>query len=263
VPPTRNAKLTCAQRSYGGNGPSSGARSNLASAATPTSLALPFGVQPRLWATRCAINIPFERPVRKVSLSNASFAANAGGLTTVALSSAGAYVADNLRGYRAVAGATMSRINEDDGTVSIRLQRDQGNAATNSIAALMEISGATLTQLLGRIITVAVEAKRGADFSAASGINIRFYYSTDANPVFGSLPYPNGAIELSSPGTNKDMTTSFQLFAYSPNVVIPVNATRLYVQFQATAFSSSAAGADDSFTVRLPRIDIGAHYQPF
>jgi len=37
VPPSRNAKLTCAQRSYGGNGPSSGARSNLASAAWPSS----------------------------------------------------------------------------------------------------------------------------------------------------------------------------------------------------------------------------------
>lgn len=181
--------------------------------------------------------------------------------TSIACSST-AYTADRWQGYRAVAGATVSRQATGDTTnlpniqYAARVQRDNANTSTSAIAFNQTFESVNSIPFAGKTVTMSFYARAGANYSAASSALTTFLYSgtgTDQNAITGFTGQTNVIAQSAI------LTTTWQRFTYT--ATIASTATQLATQVQYTPVGT--AGAADYFEVTGVQIDIGSVALPF
>lgn len=171
--------------------------------------------------------------------------------------------ADRWQAYRAVAGVTTSRQTTSDTTnlpniqYCARVQRDSGNAATNSIYLGQVFESRDCRFYAGKTVTISFYARCGANFSATSSILQSYLQTgtgTDQNPMTGN--YTGGTNVIVG---NHTLTTTWQRFTASGT--IGATATEFSVMF--THYPTGTAGAADYFEVTGVQLDVGSVARPY
>jgi hypothetical protein len=182
--------------------------------------------------------------------------------TSIACSTT-AFVADRWNGYRAVAGATVSRQVTGDTTnlpniqYAARVQRDSANTATNPIYIGQSFETINSIPFAGKTVTLSFYARAGANYSSASSALWVALFSgtgTDQNGTTGA--YTGGSYRISTTAT---LTTTWQRFTFTGTIAS--TATELTTQFYFTPVGT--AGAADYFDVTGVQIDVGNVALPF
>jgi hypothetical protein len=138
---------------------------------------------------------------------------------------------------------------------SIRVLRDSGDANTNSMNLVANMSRDKSIQLAGREITLKYRAKKGSGYSGSSDqlfTTIRYTTHTSEQTVtLASGQYSTGD-ELLSASVDV-LTSSFQ--AFSLTATIPANATQILIRHQYVPVGTAIA--DDYFEIEEVAIVIG------
>jgi hypothetical protein len=172
------------------------------------------------------------------------------------------YTADRWVSYRAVTGYTVTRQTTSDTTnlpfiqYCARVQRTNGNTATDIIYLNSSIETANTIPYAGRTITMSFYARAGANFSASSNsLNVELYTGTGTDQQV-NVGYTGVASPIS---TNVVLTTTWQRFSVS--VTLNGNVTEFAPYFRYTP--TGTAGAADYFEITGVQIDLGQTALPF
>jgi hypothetical protein len=181
--------------------------------------------------------------------------------TSVAVTSS-AYTADRWMGYRASAGATISRQVTNDTTnlpsiqYCARVQRDSGNASTDYIAIVNSFETINSIPYAGKTVTLSFYARAGANYSSTSNLMqviLTTGTGTDQNAL---LSYTGGSNIVSEAAT---LTTTWQRFTYTAAVGATATELGMYFYFSPTG----TASANDFFEITGVQIDVGSVALPF
>jgi hypothetical protein len=176
--------------------------------------------------------------------------------TSIACSTT-AYTADRWQGYRAVAGATVSRQVTNDTTnlpniqYCARVQRDSGNTSTTQIFFAQSFETVNSIPMVGKTVTLSFYARAGANYSEATsslGARVVFGTGTDQNVVTsytGANNFINGSATL---------TTTWQRFTFS--AAVGTTATELGIYFFNAPVGT--AGANDYYEITGVQLEIAS-----
>jgi Tfp pilus assembly major pilin PilA len=146
-----------------------------------------------------------------------------------------------------VAGATVSQQAGSNQPYCIRVQRDSGNTATNTMNLVFNLTREQSLQLAGKTIVYGCRARAGANFSAASGnmfCGLRYTTHTSQQAVTAAAgSYTTGDASLDT--ITAPLTTSWQDFTDTASV--PSNCTQLLMRVQFVPVGT--AGAADYFEI--------------
>ena len=160
-----------------------------------------------------------------------------------------------------VAGLTASRSTDvpDNYVYSIKVQRDSGNTATNTLGLHQQLEDAGKL-VAGQTVTISFWAKAGADFNGSFSAR-----QNSSSAEWSSITYSTGGAMNSG---NADFDSSSVTIAptttwtrYSFTATIPTTANSLQVHFLYTPVGT--AGADDSFYITGWQLEAGSVATPF
>jgi hypothetical protein len=164
--------------------------------------------------------------------------------TSIAVGAARTYTADRWVAYRSgfVLGATVSRQAGSQGQYCARVQRDAGNASTATISLVQQIATVNCIPYRGQYVTIAIRARKGADFSTAGGqLTARVSTGTGVDEAqdfaYAGLITNDTAIAL----------TANMADYSSASFLVPANASEIAVCFLSTP--TGVAGANDWYEV--------------
>ena len=191
-----------------------------------------------------------RQPVRSADFqvwqNGTSIAASAGGIMWTA---AGWFF---YRGALATGATVAKQSNPENGyPQSLRLQRDNGNAAVDVLLLLQSLTSQDSKPLAGKYVTLAIRCKKGANFSptATCAISLRTGKGTDES-LYTGFTSAATLVSISLLG----ITTSFD--TYTTNTIqIPSDVTQLGLQLTYTPVG--VAGADDWIEIEYIRLDEG------
>jgi hypothetical protein len=175
--------------------------------------------------------------------------------TMVAVESS-SFLADRWSSYRDVAGSTISRVSAglDGFQYAMRLQRDSGNTATNTMYVGTSLETSTATKLANKVVTLSFYARAGANYSATTNnftVTLQRGTGTEKNGLYNAFTASTSLIGLQQP-----ITTSWQRYTFTTTMSSTVS--QLLVQF---AFSpNGTAGANDY--VEFTGVQLEANTQP-
>jgi hypothetical protein len=164
--------------------------------------------------------------------------------TTIAVGAARTYTADRWVAYRSgfVLGATVSRQAGSQGQYCARVQRDAGNASTATISVVQQIATVNCIPYRGQYVTIAIRARKGADFSAAGGqITARVSTGTGVDEA-QDFAYTGLIVN----DTALALTANMADYS-SASFLVPANASEVAVCFLSTP--TGVAGANDWYEV--------------
>jgi hypothetical protein len=181
---------------------------------------------------------------------------------TVSAGASGVLTADRWQGYRSASPMTVSRQTTGDTTnlpfiqYCARVQRDNGNTATNGLFFFQNFETVNSIPFAGKTVTLSFYARRGANYSATSNVlNVQLNTGTgtDQNYLSGMT---NQSAVISQTAT---LTTTWQRFSYS--VTLLGTITQLAPNFYYDP--TGTAGAADYFEITGVQLDIGSVALPF
>lgn len=140
-----------------------------------------------------------------------------------------------------------------------KVQRASANTDLTAINFGQVIESADSYRLQGQQVTLSFYAKAGANFSAAnSALAVTLYSGTGSNDTAANMvggSWAGSATPISGTAT---LTTSWQRFQFTGSVAAA--ATQLGALFSFTPVGT--AGTDDSFSIDLIQLEIGATASP-
>jgi hypothetical protein len=159
-----------------------------------------------------------------------SFASSAGGAV---------FTADRWALFRIApaVGATASRQTGGNAQYCMRLQRDNGNAATNIILIGQSLESADCAPYRSQYVRLGFRARAGANFSAASAILTGEVYSGTGTDESIHVSYA-GAVSQAS--VSAVLTSSFQDFV-TPAVQMPSNMNEMAIRILFTPVGTAGA----------------------
>jgi hypothetical protein len=139
----------------------------------------------------------------------------------------------------------------------IRVQRTNGNTATDTLITGQTIETSISTLLQGKQVVFSFWARKGANFSAASdALQVRVYTGTGSNESGLGNGYTGTATPISGTAT---LTTSWQRFSFTGTIA--TTATQVQVTTQYVPVGT--AGAADTFDVTGFQLEVGSVATPF
>lgn len=177
----------------------------------------------------------------------------------IAATASSSFRADRWTTYRSVAGSTQSQISPslDGFQYALRIQRDSGNTATNTIYAGTSLETSTATKLVNKPVVLSFYARAGSNYSAASsGLAVLLSSGTGAetNGVYNAFTSATSVIS-----TTATLTTSWQRFIYYGTM--PATSTQLLVQFGFTPVGT--ASTNDYFDITGVQLEQNVQPTPF
>jgi hypothetical protein len=172
------------------------------------------------------------------------------------------YTADRWQVLRAATGLTVSRQATNDTTnlpfiqYCARLQRANGNTATDVIYMDQNFESVNSIPFAGRTVIVSFYARAGANYSSTSN-------ALSASLISGTGTDQNGFSGLTGAATpastTATLTTTWQRFTFSGTIA--TNATQLLTRFNYAP--TGTAGANDFFEITGIQLELGASATPF
>lgn len=170
------------------------------------------------------------------------------------------YMCDRWKQSRGggVAGETVSQQTGFSGSkYCMRVQRDNGNTATNAVGVLQDVETLNSLALAGKNLVISFDARKGANFSAASDlmyIKLQSGTGTDQTITGG---YTGQIEELS---TTLTLTGTATRFSVDVGVINSL-ATQVGVDFGFTPVGT--AGAADYLEITNIQLELGSIATPF
>jgi hypothetical protein len=164
------------------------------------------------------------------------------------------YICDRFYAGRAgaVAGGTWSR--QASGYTGIqyclRVARDNGNTATNSFYLSTTLESANSYQYAGQTVTVSFYARKGANYSQASGLDFTLSSGTGTDQNVSETWTGNATVVSSTAA----LTTSWA--RYSATGTVSSSATEIGLNFSFTP--TGTAGAADYFEITGVQLELGS-----
>jgi hypothetical protein len=200
--------------------------------------------------------------IAKNYIINGNLSINERTVTTGTLSSTASFTADHFFARR-TAGSSgaqyeyLTSTSLDAFPNAIRIQRNSGNTATDTLIFGQTIETANSRQLQGKTVTFSFWARKGANFSATSdALQVRVYTGTGTNQTGLGNGYTGTATPISS---NATLTTSWQRFSFTGTIA----TTATQVQVIAQYVPVGTAGAADNFDVTGFQLEVGSTATPF
>jgi len=172
------------------------------------------------------------------------------------------YTADRWAIYRDTfaLGATVTRQNTSDpgSRYLLRVQRDSGSTLTETINLTQSIESIDAIKYRGQFLTLRFQARRGANYSAASNLiqyTVLSGTGTDENPsntLTGSVTVMNGTATLG---------ISFADITAVSTVMVPTNCNQLVIKIRHVPVGT--AGTADYFDIRQVQLSAGNIVIPF
>jgi hypothetical protein len=168
----------------------------------------------------------------------------------------GTYTADRWLAYIGAGANTISRQVTGDTTnlpfiqYCIRVARDSGQTATNTVYFANGFESVNSIPLAGKTVTLSFYARAGANYSSASNAllaNVITGTGTDQNVISG---FTGGVNAISQTAT---LTTTWQRFSYS--ATLATTATQVAVRFDRTPVGT--AGANDYYEITGVQLEAG------
>jgi hypothetical protein len=172
---------------------------------------------------------------------------------------ANSFLADRWSSYRDVAGSTISRVSAglDGFQYAMRLQRNSGNTATNTMYVGTSFETSTATKLANKVVTLSFYARAGANYSATTNnftVVLARGTGTEKNGLYNAFNTFTTLVQTQQP-----ITTSWQRYSFTSTMSATVS--QLLVQF---AFSpNGTAGANDFVEFTGVQLEEGAVATPF
>jgi len=176
------------------------------------------------------------------------------------------YTADRWYGYSAGSGRTISRQTTGDTTnlpniqYCARIQRTNGNTATNDMQFFQPFETVNAIPYAGKTVTLSFYARKGANYSPSvtDGLVAQVISGTgtDQNPINGYTGQATVA------GTTVTLTTTWQRFSITGTIA--ATATEFFIRFRVGGEAwTGTAGANDYYEVTGVQLDIGSVALPF
>ena len=155
----------------------------------------------------------------------------------------------------AVAGSTLSQQVGSNSKYICRLQRDSGNTSTQQSAIFQDLETVNSLPLQGKIITLSLYARMGANYSAASSL---FVLGIATGTGTDQTQY-SGYTGMISNLVSKTLTSSFQLLTMT--ITVPSNATQIGIRMHYDPVGT--AGANDYIEFSKVMLNEGPVAAPF
>jgi hypothetical protein len=185
--------------------------------------------------------------------------------TSIAQTAANTFFADRWSGYRGglATGATYSRQATGDTTnlpfiqYCNRMQRDSGNASTESLNTWYNAETSDSIRFAGQVITFSFYARKGANFSGDGGGNFTGYIQTGTGTDQALASGYTGIVTL----ITKTVQPTSTWVRYTATATVAANATQIGVQFSYTP--TGTAGAADYVEFTGVMVEVGSQASPF
>lgn len=140
---------------------------------------------------------------------------------------------------------------------ALRTQRNNGNAATDTLYVGQTIETTNSIPLQGKTVTFSFYARKGTNYSATSdALAVSVYTGTGTDQTGLGSGYTGTATPISGTAT---LTTSWQRFTFTGTIA--TSATQIQV---VTAYTpTGTAGADDYFDITGVQLETGSVATPF
>lgn len=200
--------------------------------------------------------------VGKNRLINGDVRINERGATTATLTTSAKFAADRFFARRSAnsTGAQYEYLTStslDAFPNAIRIQRDSGNTATDTLITGQTIESANSIPLQGKAVVFSFWARKGANFSAASdALQVRVYTGTGTDQTGLGSAYTGTATPISGTAT---LTTSWQRFTFTGTIA----STATQIQTVTQYVPVGTAGAADYFDVTGFQLEVGSVATPF
>jgi hypothetical protein len=173
------------------------------------------------------------------------------------------YPVDRMYAFRnsGTSGAIAQRVSSGitGGQYALRIQRNNGNSATDVLGFGQVAETANSLALAGNSVTFSFLARRGANFSGSSNqITARLGTGNGIDQSSGVF-FNNGWTGQSNNNNSVTLTTSWQTFSYT--ITAGSSVSQIGVQFFYTP--SGTAGADDWFEITNIQVEVGSIATPF
>jgi hypothetical protein len=174
----------------------------------------------------------------------------------------GTYTADRWLAYIGAGANTISRQVTGDTTnlpfiqYCLRVARDSGQTATNTVYLANGFESVNSIPLAGKTVVLSFYARAGANYSSASNAllaNVITGTGTDQNVISGLT---GGVNAISQTAT---LTTTWQRFTYS--ATLAATATQVAVRFDRTPVGT--AGANDYFEITGVQLEAANTASPY
>lgn len=171
------------------------------------------------------------------------------------------YYADRWNGARNSFAAGMSVTRQLSGLAGfqycMRVQRDSGNTATNSLFVAQSVESLNSIQFQGQSVVFSFYARAGSNYSATGGalnVQVQTGTGTDQNHVSGG--FTNGTNIINS---NVTLTTTWQRFSVTASAGSSINQIGVAFTFTPTGTAST----NDFFEVTGAQLEIGTQPSAF
>lgn len=164
-----------------------------------------------------------------------------------------------------VGGLTIRRVTGDQARYALRVQRDEGNTATQPIIICLVLSEAESARFRGQQATLSLNARVGADFSSVDR-RLTVQQRSSASPeqvvtaASGSFSAGDTTVGTSSSGFN--LTTDWRSYQMTPG---RLNADICQLMLRLTWTPTGIAAAEDFFDIECAVLVPGAvavRYEP-
>jgi hypothetical protein len=155
-----------------------------------------------------------------------------------------------------VTGGTASQQVGENNNYCLRVQRDSGNSGTEALTVVLNLSPEESAPFIGKQVTLRVRARKGANFSEATGVLTCQLKQTDsATPL--AITATNGlysAGESNVIAQTATLTTSFADYSFTGTV----SSASKQVSIRLTFTPVGTAGAADYVDVQYVTLDFGS-----
>ena len=202
------------------------------------------------------------RPFSKNAVINGAMDIWARGTSFTISASSATYTADRWQVLRGATGLTVSRQVTNDTTnlpfiqYCARVQRANGNSATDIIYIDQSFESVNSIPFAGKTVTISFYARAGANYSPTSNALSASLISGTGTDQNGFSGFTGAATTASTTAT---LTTTWQRFTFTGTIA--TNATQLLVRFNNTP--TGTAGANDYFEVTGIQLEAGSQATPF
>ena len=203
------------------------------------------------------------RPFSKNAVINGGFDIWQRGTSIAATGAVTIYTADRWGTRFTSGGVTASRQTTSDTTnlpniqYCIRVQRNSGVTATNTMYLAQSFETVNSIPYAGKTVTMSFYARRGANFSPTGNIlNANIYSGTGTDQEIISTGYTGSTIVASNAIA---LTTTWTRYTITGTVGTNINEIAVYFD----ASPTGTAGANDYFEITGVQLEVGSQATPF
>jgi len=200
--------------------------------------------------------------VGKNLLINGDFNVNQRVFSAGSLSTSTTWVADRFFAKRSAGSSGILGILTTTGGPTgipayVRLQRSNGQTATDTVYLGQTVETLNATQLQGKTVTYSFYARKSNSYSGASNtLQVRLYTGTGTNEAGIGTAYTGTATPISSTAT---LTTSWQRFSFTATISSSATQLQALVQFVPVG----TAVSQDYVDVTGFQLEVGSVATPF